>query len=68
MAGGKNAAGPSEASAMEVEIDADYNLQFEYVIETITAVSGYVTKDPEGRPKIVKLIEKIKFATLQKPQ
>jgi len=68
MAGGSNAAGPSEASAMEVEIDADYNLKFEYVIDTITAISGYITKDPEGRSKVVKLIEKIKFAPLRKPQ
>ena len=41
---------------------------FEYVIDTITAISGYITKDPEGRSKVVKLIEKIKFAPLRKPQ
>jgi len=41
----------------EIEIDTDYNLRYEYVIDAITAVSGY--KDGE---QVVKLIEKIKFA------
>ena len=41
----------------EIEIDTDYNLRYEYVIEAITAVSGY--KDGN---QVVKLIEKIKFA------
>jgi hypothetical protein len=41
----------------EIEIDTDYNLRYEYVIRSITAVSGY--KDGN---EIVKLIEKIKFA------
>jgi biopolymer transport protein ExbD len=42
----------------EVEIDADYQLRYSYVIEAITAVTGYRTKDDE----IVKLIEKIRFS------
>ncbi len=41
----------------EIEIDTDYNLRYENVIKSITAVSGY--KDGNG---VVKLIEKIKFA------
>ncbi|QDT02891.1 Biopolymer transport protein ExbD/TolR [Rubripirellula lacrimiformis] len=41
----------------ELEIDTDYNLRYEYVIEAITAVSGYKDGD-----QVVKLIEKIKFA------
>lgn len=41
----------------EVEIDTDYNLRYEYVINAITAVSGYKVGD-----ETVKLIEKIKFA------
>ena len=41
----------------EIEIDTDYNLRYEYVIQSITAVSGY--KDGN---QVVKLIEKIKFA------
>ena len=53
----------SLAEAAEVELDADYNLQFRHVISAITAVSGYV--DPNGR--IVKLIEKIKFSPPRQP-
>ena len=41
----------------EIEIDTDYNLRYEYVIRSITAVSGY----KDGK-EVVKLIEKIKFA------
>ena len=44
-------------STAEVELDADYQLKYEYVVNAITSVSGYV----EGN-KIVKLVEKIKFA------
>jgi len=51
-------AGPgSVAENQEVELDCDYNLRFESVIDAITAVSGYVA---DGH--IQKLIEKIKFA------
>jgi len=41
----------------EIEIDTDYNLRYEYVINAITAVSGYKVGN-----EVVKLIEKIKFA------
>lgn len=40
----------------ELEIDTDYNLRYAYVIQSITAVSGYKDGD-----QVVKLIEKIKF-------
>jgi biopolymer transport protein ExbD len=40
----------------EVEIDADYNLDYAYVVRAITAVTGYVEA---GQPH--KLIERIKF-------
>ncbi len=50
-------AGPSIQDAAEVEIDADYGLQFEYVMNAITAVSGHVEGD-----RVVSLVEKIKFA------
>jgi biopolymer transport protein ExbD len=42
----------------EVELDCDYNLRYEHVIEAVTAVSGYL----DGNGNIVKLAEKIKFA------
>jgi len=46
-----------DTSTLEVELDCDYVLRYEYVMEAITHVSGYV--DQNGN--IVKLIEKIKF-------
>jgi len=52
----------SIAAETEVELDCDYNLKFENVIHAITAVSGRVEN---GR--IVKVIEKIKFAPPKKP-
>lgn len=48
----------SIAEQTEVELDSDYNLRFEYTIDAISAVSGYVT--PRG--EVVRLIEKITFA------
>ncbi|MCS7239542.1 MAG: biopolymer transporter ExbD [Thermoguttaceae bacterium] len=51
--------GPSVIESTEVELDCDYHLRYEYVIEAITAVSGYVD---EKTGQIVKLVEKIKFA------
>jgi biopolymer transport protein ExbD len=55
----------SIASTAEVEIDADYNLDYEHVIAAITSVSGYVS--PTDRKSVVKLIEKVKFAPPRKP-
>jgi biopolymer transport protein ExbD len=46
------------AAAAEVELDCDYGLKYEHVIEAITAVSGSV--GPDGR--IEKLVQKIKFS------
>jgi biopolymer transport protein ExbD len=48
----------------EVELDCDYNLRYEAVIQAVTAVSGYV--DADGN--IVKLVEKIKFAPPRTPR
>jgi biopolymer transport protein ExbD len=48
----------SLAASAEVELDCDFALKYEYVIEAITAVSGTVA--PDGQ--IIKLVEKIKFS------
>jgi biopolymer transport protein ExbD len=53
----------SAADAQEVELDCDYNLDFRYTIDAVTAVSGQITAEGE----IVKLIQKIKFAPPRKP-
>jgi len=47
----------SIAAETEVALDCDYQLRFEYVIDTITAVSGYI----DERGNIIKVIEKIRF-------
>lgn len=53
-----NNAGPSvDGKGPEVEIDTDYNLRYENVVNAITAVSGYKVGE-----ETVKLVEKIKFA------
>jgi biopolymer transport protein ExbD len=53
-----NQAGPeSLADVAEVEIDADYQLQYQYTVGAVTAVSGYRT----ANGNIIKMIEKIKF-------
>jgi biopolymer transport protein ExbD len=55
--------GPSDAAeGAEVELECDYNLKYANVIKAITAVSGYI--QPDG--KVVKLVEKIKFAPPKK--
>jgi biopolymer transport protein ExbD len=48
----------SMAASAEVELDCDFALKYEHVIEAITAVSGSI--GPDGQ--IVKLVEKIKFS------
>jgi biopolymer transport protein ExbD len=54
--------GPSVLESTEVELDCDYNLNWEYVIKAMTAVSGYVD---QGR--IVRMVEKISFAQPRSP-
>ncbi|MEM6365651.1 MAG: biopolymer transporter ExbD [Planctomycetota bacterium] len=46
-----------EGEGPEIEIDTDFNLQYKYVIDSISAVSGF-----KEAGQVVKLIEKIKFA------
>ena len=47
----------------EIEIDADYQLKYEYVIKAVTAVTGYRNDNED----IVKLIEKIRFSPPKTP-
>jgi biopolymer transport protein ExbD len=56
-----DAGGPGTASDMEVEIDADYDLNYEYIMRAITAITGYIEN---GQPH--KLIEKVKFTPPKK--
>ncbi len=49
-------------SEQQVEIDADYNLRYEYGIQCIGACTGRIQ---DG--KLVRYIEKIKFSKVKKP-
>lgn len=55
--------GTSRAGDVEIEIDADYALHYEYVVDAITAVSGYVGPDNS----VIKVCEKIKFSPIRAP-
>lgn len=52
------------ARETEVELDADYGLDYRFVIRAISAVSGRV--DPVNR-EIVRYVDKVKFAPPRKP-
>lgn len=63
----KDDIGPGSAgSRQEVELDCDADLHYQYVMRTITAVSGFVGKDAQGQRQLVKLVETIKFAPRHK--
>lgn len=51
-------------SEQQVEIDADYNLRYEYGVHAIGACTG--KKGPGGQ--LIRYVEKIKFAKVKKPQ
>ncbi len=51
-----------EREITEVEIIADSDLEYKYIIETITAVSAYMRKESDGSTTRIPLIDKIKFA------
>jgi len=53
----------SRADKAEVELDCDYGLKYDHVVQAITAVSGAVQDDGT----IVELIKKIKFAPPKRP-
>jgi len=53
-------AGPGSAD-QEVEIEADYDLKYRYVIRTITAITGYT--DDNGQQH--KLVERVRFAPVR---
>jgi biopolymer transport protein ExbD len=56
--------GPAGSSGnTEVELDCDYNLKYSYVVDVLTAISGYLSED---KHTIVRLIDKIKFAPIHK--
>jgi len=55
---------PDARNDAEVELDCDYDLQYEFVVRAITAVSGYID---HSTGQVVKLVEKIKFTPPKDP-
>src|SRR5688572_17437654 len=55
-----DSAGPGSVD-QEVEIEADYNLKYRYVMNAMTAITGYIDPATGERHK---LIEKVRFAPL----
>jgi biopolymer transport protein ExbD len=51
-----DAGGPGTAGDLEIELDCDYDLNYEHVMRAITATTGYIEN---GQPH--KLIERVKF-------
>ncbi len=51
-----DAGGPGTADDLEVELDCDYNLNYEHVMRAITAITGYIEN---GQPH--KVIERVNF-------
>jgi hypothetical protein len=52
-----DAGGPGTTADQEAEIDCDYDLHYEYVIDAVTAITGYIDQNNQRH----KLIERIKF-------
>lgn len=55
--------GSSFAEDIEVEIDPDYNLDFEHVISAVSACTGRLGEQGQ----IIRYVEKIKFAPPREP-
>ncbi|MCC7475911.1 MAG: biopolymer transporter ExbD [Pirellulales bacterium] len=56
-----DAGGPGTAADLEVEIDADYDLNYDNVIRAITAITGYIENGQKH-----KLIDRVKFTPPKK--
>ena len=53
---------------LEVEIDADYNLQYEFSLRAMSACTGRLAINPDtGQPGVVRYVENIKFTPPKRP-
>jgi biopolymer transport protein ExbD len=57
-----DAGGPGTAGDLEIELDCDYDLNYEHVMRAMTAITGYIEN---GQPH--KLIERVKFTPPKRP-
>ena len=62
-------AGSPYADEVEIEIDADFDLNYEHVISAVSACTGEISASSDGsKPKISRFVEKIKFAPPRQSQ
>jgi len=57
-----NGGTPEFRDDLEIELDCDPRLRYRYVVEAMTAVTGYLNSDDQ----IVKMVERVKFAPPKK--
>ena len=50
------------AQDVEVEIDADYDLRYEYIIKAVSKCTGRL----DSRGNVIRYVEKVKFAAPKK--
>ena len=53
---------PEFNDSLEIELNCDKQLRYEYAVQAITAVTGYLNADDQ----IVKMVDKVKFSPLEK--
>jgi len=53
---------------VEVEIQADYNLDYQYAVKALSACTGTMQKTADGEMQLFRYVEKIKFAPPQSPE
>ena len=55
------------AKDLEVEIDADYGLDYQHTLKAVSACTGRLQKTADGETKLIRYLEKIKFAPAKQP-
>ena len=53
---------PEFDDSLEIELNCEKQLRYEYAVQAITAVTGYLNADDQ----IVKMVDKVKFSPLEK--
>jgi biopolymer transport protein ExbD len=56
--------GPAQSKDVEIEIDADYNLNYQHTVRAISRCTGRL----DSKGNVIRYVEKIKFAAPRKAQ
>jgi biopolymer transport protein ExbD len=59
--------GKPNTDDVEVEIEADYNLNYQYTLRAVSACTGTMMTAADGQPRLFRYVEKIKFAPPKPP-